>query len=274
MKDSFGKKVYTKPVLKWAGGKTQLLTEIVARLPLSYNRYFEPFLGGGALYFALAPHPAVVSDSSPELMNVYQVLSEDADRLMKKLDSLKNTKEVYYEIRSLNWRELSPLDAAARTIFLNKTCFNGLYRVNKDGQFNVPYGANKRTIFYDEKDLRAASALLQTSFVFCADYHRVLTELAQPGDFVFLDPPYVPVSEYSDFKRYTKEQFGLEDQKQLAADVKALADKGCYVMLTNSNHPIVRELYNPFKIEVFQTKRVISKDATRRNGEDVIITTY
>lgn len=184
--------IYTKPILKWAGGKTQLLNQIIPRLPKSYNKYFEPFLGGGALFFALAPTPAVVSDSSPELINVYQVLSSDVEGLMKRLDTLVNTREEYYRIRSLNWKDLSPTEAAARTIYLNKTCFNGLYRVNKEGQFNVPYGANKRTKYYKESDLRTASSVLQTSFVLCADYHKVLVELTQPGDFIFLDSSLCP----------------------------------------------------------------------------------
>ncbi len=266
--------INAKPVLKWAGGKTQLLNEIIPRIPHSFGRYFEPFLGGGAVFFATAPHPAIVSDSNPELINVYHVLSNNPEGLMEKLDMFQNTKEAYYQSRAQEWTDLSPLDAAARTIFLNKTCFNGLYRVNKEGKFNVPYGSTSRVKFYDEKDIRAAADILKRSFVLCADYHTVLEELTQPGDFVFLDPPYVPISEYSDFKRYTKEQFSIEDHKNLADDVKMLANKGCLVMLTNSNHPLVWDLYGQFKIEVFQTKRIISKDAARRNGEDVIITTY
>ena len=263
-----------KPVLKWAGGKTQLLSELLPRMPQKYNNYIEPFIGGGALFFAAQPERSIISDSNPELINLYLVLSRDVERVMKKLDSMSNTEEEYYAIRNVDWTTLSPIDAAARTIYLNKTCFNGLYRVNKSGDFNVPYGKNKRTKFYNELEMQQASKALSRSFILCADYHKVLSELAQPGDFVYLDPPYIPVSEYSDFKRYTKEQFNIDDQAKLADDVHQLVKRGCLVMLTNSNHPLVSELYGSYRIEVFKTKRTISKDASRRNGEDVIITTY
>jgi len=266
--------IYTKPVLKWAGGKSQLLDDIIPRMPTKYNNYLEPFFGSGAVYFAIAPKHAIIADSNPELINLYRVIASDVESLIELLSTYENTKEKFYDVRSVDWKDMTPLDAAARTVFLNKTCFNGLYRVNRKGLFNTPYANNKRTVFCDVNEIRKASVLLNTADIICADFHKVLMEYAKEDDFVFLDPPYVPVSKYADFKRYTKEQFGEDDQRKLARDVKALCEKGCKVMLTNSNHPLVHELYGEFSIEVFQTKRMINKDANNRTGEDVIVTTY
>lgn len=265
---------YTKPVLKWAGGKTQMLGEIIPRMPASYNKYIEPFFGSGALYFAVSPETAIVADSNHDLINLYTEITKDVDGLIELLSAYKNEKEEFYRVRALEPSELSPLEQAARTVYLNKTCFNGLYRVNKKGQFNTPYGHNKRTVFCDETEIRKAAKLLKTAQIMCADYHEVMMEYAKEGDFVFLDPPYVPISEYSDFKRYTKEQFGEEEQRRLAEDVKTLHKRGCYVMLTNSNHPLVHELYADYKMEIFETKRMINKDGNKRTGEDIIVTTY
>lgn len=265
---------YTKPVLKWAGGKTQMLGEIVPRMPKTYNKYIEPFFGSGALYFAVSPDTAIIADSNQELINLYIAITKDVDGLINLLTTYKNEKAEFYRVRSLNPEELSPLEAAARTVYLNKTCFNGLYRVNKKGQFNTPYGHNKRTVFCDEVEIKKAANLLASAQIICADYHEIMMKYAAAGDFVFLDPPYVPISEYSDFKRYTKNQFEEEDQRKLAEDVRILHERGCYVMLTNSNHPLVHELFSDFKIEVFETKRMINKNGSKRTGEDVIVTTY
>ena len=268
------KNINTKPVLKWAGGKSQLLGELLPRIPEKYNKYIEPFLGSGAVFFAIGPEHAILADSNPELMNMYRVIASDVEKLITVLSTYENTKDSFYSIRELDWQNMRPLDAAARTIFLNKTCFNGLYRVNRKGQFNTPYGNNKRTVFCDAVEIRKAATLLQKAELICGDFRTVLMEYSQEGDFVYLDPPYIPVSKYSDFKRYTKDQFNEEDQKNLAADVKTLYEKGCKVMLTNSNHPLVHELYGQYKIEVFQTRRMINKDGNNRTGEDVIVTTY
>jgi len=265
---------YTKPILKWAGGKTQMLGEIVPRMPRKYNKYVEPFFGSGALYFAVSPENAIIADSNVELINLYRELPRNVNDIIAILNNYRNTKEYFYEIRSMDWTQLSPTEAAARTIYLNKTCFNGLYRVNRQGVFNTPYGNNKRTVFYDDDNIHKASELLANANILCEDYHKILMNYAEKDDFVFLDPPYVPVSKYSDFKRYTKDQFGEDDQRKLAADVKELCDRGCKVMITNSNHPLVHELYSAYHIEVFQTKRMINKNGSNRIGEDVIVTTY
>lgn len=261
-----------KPILKWAGGKTQMLGDLLPKVPTSYGRYIEPFIGGGAMFFALNPNDAVIADSNPELINMYKQVADNVDAVISYLQKYENTQEMFYRVRALEWEKLPEAEAAARTIYLNKTCFNGLYRVNKKGQFNVPFGKYKAPKFCDVEALYTASEALQKSNIVCGDYLSVLKEFARPGDFIFLDPPYLPISEYADFKRYTKEQFYEEDHVELAKEVFRLQELGCYVILTNSNHPLVHELYKPFNIEVIQTKRYISCSGSNRKGEDVIVT--
>ena len=264
--------VQAKPVLKWAGGKTQMLGDLLPKVPASYGRYIEPFFGGGAMFFALQPENAIIADSNPELINMYRQIADNVEAVIKCLKQYENTSEMFYAVRSQEWNILPKEEAAARTIFLNRTCFNGLYRVNKQGKFNVPYGKYKNPKICDEEGLRAASAALKKAEILCGDYLLVLDHYAQPGDFIFLDPPYLPISEYSDFKRYTKEQFYEEDHVELSKAVTRLHEKGCHVVLTNSNHPLVHELYAPFTIDVIQTKRHISCNGSTRKGEDVIVT--
>lgn len=264
--------VPAKPILKWAGGKTQMLGDLLPKVPSSYGRYIEPFFGGGAMFFALQPEQAVIADSNPELINLYRQVANHVDDVICQLKKYENTQEMFYAVRGQDWTMLPEAEAAARTIFLNKTCFNGLYRVNKKGQFNVPFGKYKNPKICDEEGLKVASAALKKAEIVCGDYLLVLEHYAQPGDFVFLDPPYLPISEYSDFKRYTKEQFYEEDHVELAKMVKTLHERGCHVILTNSNHPLVHELYAPFTIDVIQTKRHISCNGSTRKGEDVIVT--
>ena len=266
------KAAQARPVLKWAGGKTQLLDELLARAPKFYGKYIEPFFGGGALFFALKPENAVIADSNPELINMYRQIASNVDEVIAKLKLYKNTQEEFYAVRQQNWTELSPVEAAARMIYLNKTCFNGLYRVNRQGYFNVPYGNYDNPKICDEENLRMASKALQGVEILCGDYLLVLDHYASAGDFVFLDPPYLPISENADFKRYTKEQFYRNDHIELANIVKKLRDRGCYILLTNSNHPLVHELYAPFDIDVVPTKRHISCHGDTRRGEDVIVT--
>lgn len=264
--------VQARPILKWAGGKTQMLGDLLPKVPNSYGRYIEPFFGGGAMFFALQPESAIIADSNPELINMYQEVANHADNVIQYLKQYENTSEMFYAVRSQEWTTLPKAEAAARTIFLNRTCYNGLYRVNKHGQFNVPYGKYKNPKICDEAGLRAASEALKKADILCGDYLLVLEHHAQLGDFVFLDPPYLPVSEYADFKRYTKEQFYEEDHVELSKVIMALHERGCHVILTNSNHPLVHELYAPFNIDVIQTKRHISCNGSTRKGEDVIVT--
>ena len=261
-----------KPILKWAGGKTQMLGELMPRVPKTYGRYIEPFFGGGALFFSLKPDNAIIADSNPELINMYLQVAHHVDDVIECLQKYENTSEMFYEVRSLNWQTLPKAEAAARTIYLNKTCFNGLYRVNRSGQFNTPFGKYKNPKICDIDALRLASEALRKADILCGDYILVLEHYAQPGDFVFLDPPYLPISENSDFKRYTKEQFYEDDHVELAKMIGTLHERGCYVILTNSNHPLVHQLYEQYKIEVIQTKRHISCHGDTRKGEDVIVT--
>ncbi len=260
-----------RPLLKWAGGKKQLLNDLLPIIPKQYNRYIEPFFGGGALFFAIQPQSSIIADSNPEIINMYRMVTSNVEKVIDSLMHYDNSSETFYSIRALNWMEMEPSEAAARTIFLNHTCYNGLYRVNKKGQFNVPYGKYKNPKIIDKEALHAASKLLNKATIICGDYKDVLKEQAQPNDLIFLDPPYLPVSQYADFKRYTKEQFYEEDHIELAKEIDRLHELGCHVILTNSNHPLVHELYGKYGIEVLKTKRHISCNGNGRNGEDVIV---
>ena len=261
----------SKPILKWAGGKTQILTHLIRKVPENYGKYIEPFFGGGALYFALSPEKAIIADSNPELINFYKIVAKDVDSLIDELDGYVNDKDFFYEMRAKDTNRLSKVEAAARTLYLNRTAFNGLYRVNKKGQFNVPFGAYKNPTIVNSQQLLLASRLLKEATIVSGDYKDVIATYAEERDFIFLDPPYLPVSEYSDFKRYTKEQFYEEDQVELSLLVKKLNDKGCHILLTNSNHPLIHDLYSNYSIEVHQTKRNISSKGNKRKGEDVIV---
>lgn len=263
--------ICAKPLLKWAGGKTQMLEELCAHVPASYGTYIEPFFGGGALFFALAPERAVISDSNPELVNLYRQVASNVDEVVRLLRKFDVSEETYYRERALDWLSLDAARAAARTIFLNKTCFNGLYRVNRKGQFNVPYGRRSNPVICDEPTLRNASKVLQNAVIEQGDFQEVLARHAKPGDFVFLDPPYLPVSKNADFKRYTPAQFCEDDHIRLAREVDRLHDMGCSVVLTNSTNPLVFDLYRAYETEVIPTKRSISCNGSRREGEDVLV---
>ncbi|MCP3678770.1 MAG: Dam family site-specific DNA-(adenine-N6)-methyltransferase [Gammaproteobacteria bacterium] len=261
-----------KPILKWAGGKTQLLEALYPHLPKTMNRYIEPFFGAGALYFSLQPKQAIVSDSNAELMNVYRCLVKNVEAVIRILSNFKNSEKFYYKMRALDATSLDPIYAAARTLYLNKTCYNGLYRVNQQGGFNVPYGRYKNPTICPSEKLREASKCLKKTKILCGDYKKILHRYAKAGDFIFLDPPYLPIGKYSDFKRYTKEQFYEEDHQELAAEVMRLQKLGCHLIVTNSNHPLVHELYASYQREVVNTRRYISSKPTTRHGEDVIVT--
>lgn len=261
-----------KPFLKWAGGKRQLLDALQKCVPEQYDRYFEPFVGGGALFFHLQPQIATIGDSNEELINTYTIVRDNVADLIEELSCYPHTKEFFYEIRSVQPSELSPLKRAARFIYLNRTCFNGLYRVNKKGQFNVPFGSYKNPNICDVPTLTAASEALQNVEIRAGDYWSILSGSVRPSDFVFLDPPYYPVSEYSDFKRYTKAFFYAEDHRLLATRFAELSEAGVYVILTNSNAPFVRELYSDFYSQVVDTNRNINSIASRRTkGEDLVV---
>ena len=260
-----------RPILKWAGGKTQMLTHLVKVAPRRYERYIEPFVGGGALFFALCPERAVIADSNPELINVYLAVRDNVREVVRILKAFGHSEEDFYRIRGLDFEALTPEFGAARTIYLNRTCFNGLYRVNRQGRFNVPFGRYRNPVICRQRDLERASETLAGVDIRLGDYKDVLQATARAGDFVFLDPPYIPVSQYSDFKRYTRIQFEESDHVELAREVDRLHGLGCHVVLTNSNHPLVHDMYAKYGITVHGTKRCISATPSSRTGEDVIV---
>lgn len=261
----------TKPFLKWAGGKTQLLSQLKELIPKSYNTYIEAFLGGGALFFYLQPKKAILSDSNPELINCYEVVRDHVELLINKLKTFKNTEVFFYKTRSIDLTSIDKIERAARFIYLNRTCFNGLYRENKKGEFNVPFGRYKNPNICDEEKLRNASKALTNAKLICADYKTVLKRYGQENDFIFLDPPYDPVNANSDFKRYTKNFFYEADHIELRDEFNRLVRIGAKVILTNSNTNFVQELYSIHKSIVFETKRLISSKSSTRTGQDLVV---
>jgi DNA adenine methylase len=247
-----------KPFLKWAGGKTRLLPVLRTFLARqTFRRYYEPFLGGAALFFDTAPKTSVLNDRNPELIFCYQVVRDYPAELLSILKPMPVSETEFYRIRSLNPESLEPVERAARFIYLNKTCYNGLYRVNKKGQFNTPYGRNNQASLADEDNLHRASRMLRNARLMSEDYSSVVKE-AEKDDFVYLDPPYLPVGKYSDFKRYTKETFFENDHRKLADAFRELSDKGCLVLLSNSFHEKIANLYSGFYQEVVEMPRFIN----------------
>ena len=267
-------KVYVEPVLRWAGGKRQLLTELLPKVPQYSGKYIEPFVGGGALFFALSPDKAVLSDCNEELIMLYKTIKRDPISVIEKLKVYENNEDEYYRIRELDWRSLGDAEAAARMIYLNKTCYNGLYRVNRQGGFNVPYGKNPNRSFCNPEQIISISRALKGKKLLCGDYKKVLRKYAEPGDFIFLDPPYFQVTEKETFLRYTSDRFYEPDQVELAALVNDLYDLGCQLMITNSNHPMIYELYKRFDIEVVNVKRSVNCKGEGRRGEDTMIMAF
>ena len=265
------KTIKSQPFLKWAGGKTQLLSELEKYTPKSYGKYIEPFLGGGALFFKLKKQPAILSDLNEELINSYIVVRDNVENLIKILKHYKNDERFYYKMREKNPNKLDEIERAARIIYLNKTCFNGLYRVNKSGQFNVPFGKRVNPTVCEKKKLEGASSVLQGVKLICDDYKNVVRNFAKPNDFVYFDPPYFPIGGFSDFKRYTKEQFYEEDHIELRDLVRELVEKNVKVLLNNSNTEFVRKIYEGFKYKAVNTRRNISSNVNTRTGQDLIV---
>jgi len=272
-----------KPFLKWVGGKKQLLTQFEAYFPTEFNRYFEPFVGGGAVFFHLwntgrLPNPAFLFDNNGELVNAYLTVR---DRVSELIDILaahqeKHNKKYYYKMRSLdrNVITLSSVERAARTIYLNRTCYNGLYRVNSQGQFNVPMGSYKNPQVLHVDVLQSASEALQRVHIEVRDF-RTVVDLASPGDFFYFDPPYVPVSKTASFTSYTADDFSADDQRELAQVFAQLSDKGCACMLSNSYTPFVLDLYREFRIEIVQANRAVNSDANGRGSvAEVVVLNY
>lgn len=241
--------------------------------PRTYGTYIEPFLGGGAVFFHLHPGKAILSDSNPDLIAAFLAVRDHPGTLMRALDVHHNNRlrEVYfYEVRALDPSTLTDVERAARTIFLNKTCFNGLYRVNSKGKFNVPWGGYTNPTLYTRENLLAASIALKRAKILLSDYQAVC-EMARKGDFLYMDPPYHPLSQTSRFTSYTKEDFGDREQRQLAATFHGLDSKGAYLMLSNSRTPLVEALYQGFRISTLKAKRAISSKASGRGAIDELL---
>lgn len=264
----------TAPFLKWAGGKRQLLPQLLSRVPDKFDRYFEPFLGGGALLLAVGPSRAVANDANTELVRCFTAVRDHPEAVIDELRSYENTEDCFYAARAVDPSTLNDVGVAARMVFLNRTCFNGLYRVNRQGRFNTPYGRYKSPNLLPEELLRAASLTLQGVELRCGDY-REGTAGAREGDFIYLDPPYVPVSEYSDFRRYSAVQFRDQHHEELALHFKELDTRGCRVMLSNSSAPRVFELYSDWNISEVSARRNINSKGSRRGAvTELVITNF
>ena len=275
-----------KPFIKWVGGKRQLLQQF--RLMNLYppdkfnpikNKYFEPFVGGGAVFFDLLPKKAYLSDLNMELVTTYNVIKNDVDGLIKSLKKHRYQKEYFLQVRSQDPKKLSEIEVASRFIFLNRTCFNGLYRVNNNGQFNVPFGKYNNPIICDEQNLRRVSKSLQHVQIKHSDYKEVLKK-AKKGDFVYFDPPYYPVNKTSSFTSYTAESFLDKEQTELRDTFLELNNRGCFVMLSNSDTPFINKIYKEInkhgiKINKVLAGRMINSKAKGRGKiNEVLITNY
>ena len=276
------KEVTLQPFTKWTGGKRQLLPIIRELMPKTYNRYFEPFVGGGALFFDLAPKDAVINDFNAELINCYQQIKDNPQELIEilKVHQEYNSKEYYLDLRSADRDEridmMSEVQRAARILYMLRVDFNGLYRVNSKNQFNVPYGRYKNPKIVDENLVSAISTYLNNNQIEIkkGDFEKAVLDV-QPGDFVYFDPPYIPLSETSAFTSYTHEGFSYDDQVRLRDTFKKLSDVGAYVMLSNSSSFLVEELYRDFNIHYVEATRTNgAKSSSRGKISEIIVTNY
>lgn len=268
-------KVVAAPIVKWPGGKTRLLSELIARAPAGWGRYFEPFAGGAALFFRLAPERAVLGDLNRDLIAMYRGLARDLEGVTRRLRGYRDahSSQHYYATRT-RWNTQRaawlPAQRAATFIYLNKTCFNGLWRVNRAGEFNVPIGRYTDPPICVPALLRAAHLALARTALVASDYRATLRD-AERGDLVYLDPPYHPVSATSSFTSYTADAFSADDQRELAATARQLVARGCHVMLSNSDTPLIHELYRGFRIDRVQCVRSINSAVDRRGAIDELI---
>lgn len=266
------------PIVKWAGGKRQLLVDIKQNMPKSFNRYFEPFIGGGAVFFNLKSDNSYISDINEELINLYLVIKNTPELLIEDLRKHKNNKDYFYEIRSIDrteeYRKLSIIQKASRFIYLNKTCFNGLYRVNSKGEFNVPFGNYKNPRIVDEQNILNSSLLLKKTEIRHADFSDILNYV-EKNDFVYFDPPYLPLNETSSFTSYTKEGFDIDMQFKLREVCDELNDKGVKFLLSNSDTKIINDLYSEYNIKkVYATRAINSNSSGRGKISEVLVRNY
>ena len=274
------KLVFPKPFLKWAGGKTNLLGQYEPLFPEWSGDYFEPFIGSGAVFFYLSARPEernyYLSDLNREIVDAFCAVRDDVEGVIKLLAKHQqlHSKDYFYQVRGLVPQNLSALEKAARTIYLNKTCFNGLYRVNKKGEFNVPMGNYKKPSILQIETLKAASRALSSADLSTGHY-SVLVDKAQAGDFIYLDPPYHPLSKTAMFTNYVAQAFGEKDQMELAEVVTALSKKGCLVMESNSNTDFIKDLYKGFKIQEVWARRSINREKSKRGAiTELVVTNF
>jgi len=264
-------------VVKWVGGKRQLLNEITKYVPKNMTTYYEPFLGGGAVLFELQPKKAIVNDINSELINLYNVIKDNVDDLIEDLKRHENNEEYFYKIRGLDrdktkYNSLTPIKKASRIIYLNKTCYNGLFRVNKAGEFNTPFGNYKNPNIVNEITLRAVSNYLNKANItfLCKDFEEALKGVRK-GAFVYLDPPYDPVSDTASFTGYDKGGFNRDEQIRLKKTCDRLNEKGVKFLLSNSATEFIIELYKDYKIEIIQAKRAINSNPDKRGEIDEVL---
>lgn len=275
------KNILINPILKWVGGKRQLLTEITPLINQKCSTYVEPFLGGGAVFFELQPSKAIINDYNGELINVYLTVRDSAEELISLLEeyNVHNTEEYYYEVRALDRSEdysrMSNVEKAARIIYLNKTCYNGLYRVNSAGQFNSPYGKYKNPNIVNATTIRAMSKYLQKEGIeICNSDYRDVLKRVRKGAFVYLDPPYMPISSSSSFTGYTEGGFSFEEQVILKEECDKLRKKGISFLQSNSDCPEIRELYRDYEIKTVRAKRNINSNAAKRGEINEVLIYY
>jgi DNA adenine methylase len=273
--DSAKAAVRARPFIKWVGGKGQLVRELMSLLPKRFNRYWEPFLGGGALFFALSPKTALLSDINKELVLTYTVVRDKVSELIEELSTYHYDRDLFYEVRDIDrdperYAALSDVKRAARLIYLNKCGFNGLYRVNSKGIFNVPFGRHSNPTILNRSNLSLCSAALQGVEILNAQYFEIEERVAK-GDLVYFDPPYVPVSKSSSFTAYTQGGFGLQQQTELRDLCVRLRNRGVYVIASNSDTDTVRELYADFDLyEVFAARSISSVGYSRGAVGEII----
>jgi DNA adenine methylase len=260
-----------RPFVKWAGGKRQLWDQLQPLLPANFKRYYEPFAGGAAVFFALGRTDAVLADMNAELMNVYTAVRDEVDGVIAELQKYRYGATHYYRAREANLGKMTSPQRAARTIYLNRTGYNGLYRVNRAGKFNVPMGRHTNPTLCDGENLRACARALQGVDLRVQDFEAAAGG-ARAGDLVYFDPPYVPVSDTADFTSYVPGGFGADEQRRLADLFARLAGRGVHVVLSNSDTPTVRKLYAGFRIQKVMAARFINSRGSRRGkvGEVVV----
>lgn len=275
-----------QPFVKWAGGKRQLLPQLKSFFPKDFNKYIEPFVGGGAVFFylfrkkKLVNKKSILIDINQDLINSYDVIKYHVRELINSLKKHKNEKIYYYKVRDWDkddqfYNNLSNIEKASRLIYLNKCCYNGLYRVNSKGQFNVPFGKYKNPNLCDEKNLVSIKKALHNIDIIHGSFEKCL-DYAESGDFLYLDPPYYPISKTSSFTNYAKEDFGIKHQKILFNIFKELDNRGCKLMLSNSFSEFVKNLYKDYRKVALNAKRAINCDATKRGSikEILILNNY